>query len=146
MFRQRFVNCKRLTDDSAAIMATARYLKLLLIRHAQSLGNLQGLMEGQMSTELSELGHQQAQQLSNHLLQTLKIEHSNRPAPSTAPIHVYSSSLERASQTAQSLIKGLQQSPQTFQTYQTKALLEMHAGIFQGLTWAQAQSQISSAL
>lgn len=137
-------------------MATARYLKLLLIRHAQSLGNCEGIMEGQSSTELSELGHQQAHQLSTHLLQDHRRDylrdHLGAIAPPTpegkaiekitapvSPLHLYSSPLQRAAQTTQHLASGLQQKQQPFQLYSTQALKEMHQGILQGLTWAQAQ-------
>ncbi|MGB3300276.1 MAG: histidine phosphatase family protein [Phormidesmis sp.] len=105
------------------------YLKLLLIRHAQSLGNLQGQMEGQSSTALSALGQQQAEQLSHSLGQ------------STLPSHIYSSPLLRASQTTDYLTHGLQHLKHSFKIQKTDALQEMHQGVFQGLTWKQAQYQ-----
>ncbi len=122
-------------------MATAHYLKLILIRHAQSLGNLQGMMEGQSSTELSALGHQQAQQLSTHLLQSVTEKLAEKLAEPTTSLHLYSSPLQRAIQTTQPIIQALQQSQCHFQIHQTDALQELHQGIFQGLTWAQAQTQ-----
>ena len=105
------------------------YLKLLLIRHAQSLGNLQGQMEGQSSTELSAEGHRQAQQLSGRLAQ------------SELPTHIYTSPLLRASQTTHHLTSELQRLGHPFHSEQISALQEMHQGVFQGLTWAQAQLQ-----
>ncbi len=105
------------------------YLKLLLIRHAQSLGNLQGQMEGQNSTELSAEGHRQAQQLSHRLAQ------------SELPTHIYSSPLLRASQTTHHLTSELQRLGHPSYSRQTSALQEMHQGVFQGLTWTQAQLQ-----
>jgi broad specificity phosphatase PhoE len=108
------------------------YLKLLLMRHAQSLGNVQGQMEGQSSTALSAEGHRQAQQLSHRLMGL---------APSSGlPTHLYSSPLLRALQTTQYLSAALQQGHHFCDTQQTAALQEMHQGVFQGLTWAQAQA------
>ncbi|MEO0458721.1 MAG: histidine phosphatase family protein [Cyanobacteria bacterium P01_A01_bin.114] len=103
-----------------------RYLKLCLIRHAQSLGNAEARMEGQSSTALSPLGQQQAQQLAQYLAQ--------HGAP---PTHCYSSPLLRARQTAEALIApypGLSVS-------RLDSLQELHQGIFQGLTWAEATAQ-----
>ncbi len=104
------------------------YLKLLLMRHAQSLGNLQGQMEGQSSTELSPEGHRQAQQLCGALMQC------------TRPTHLYSSPLRRAVQTTEYLSTALQQLSHGYAFAQMTSLQEMHQGIFQGLTWAQAQA------
>ena len=103
------------------------HLKILLIRHAQSLGNAQGQMEGQRSTALSELGHTQAQQLKAYLM------------TQELPTHLYVSSLLRAQQTIQPLITSLQQRKHPFRIQQTNALRELHQGIFQGLTWTEAQ-------
>ena len=105
------------------------YLKILLIRHAQSLGNVAGQMEGQSSTALSKRGQAQAQQLKTYLL------------TQDWPTHIYSSPLLRALQTIKPLITALHQHKHDFRSQQTKALQELHQGIFQGLTWAQAQSQ-----
>ena len=105
------------------------YLKLLLIRHAQSLGNLQRQMEGQSSTELSAEGHRQAQRLSHSLVQ------------SALPTHIYSSPLLRASQTTDYLTSELQRLGHLFHIHQTDDLQEIHQGVFQGLTWRQAQLQ-----
>ncbi len=104
------------------------YLKLLLMRHAQSLGNLQGQMEGQGSTELSAEGHLQAQQLCGALMQSAR------------PTHLYSSPLLRAVQTTAYLSAALQQLSHSYSCQQMPSLQEMHQGIFQGLTWAQAQA------
>ncbi|MEM9906074.1 MAG: histidine phosphatase family protein [Cyanobacteria bacterium P01_D01_bin.44] len=102
------------------------FLKLLLIRHAQSLGNAEARMEGQSSTPLTPLGQHQAQQLTRYL--------QNHAEP---PSHCYSSPLLRAVQTAKTLIEpypGLAISP-------LDSLQELHQGIFQGLTWAEATAR-----
>lgn len=109
------------------------YLKILLIRHAQSIGNVQGLMEGQSSTDLSVEGYAQAARLSEYLV------------AQDLPTRCYSSSLLRATQTAQVLIERLgrvdaSDRPKQIRLEKTEALQELHQGIFQGLTWAQAQA------
>ena len=123
------------------------YLKLLLIRHAESLGNVQKIMEGQASTALSEMGQAQARRLGLALR-----------ASSDSPTHLYSSSLLRAKQTAAAIAYALSQkdvlapknshplaisnslSNAPFPIQETAALQEIHPGIFQGLTWAQAEA------
>lgn len=106
------------------------YLKLLLVRHAQSDGNVQKIMEGQSSTALSAKGQKQAQQLSHALLSS-----------SDLPTHLYSSPLLRAKQTAGAIASTLTQTHHPFTYKETDALKELHSGIFQGLTWPQAQAK-----
>jgi broad specificity phosphatase PhoE len=101
------------------------YLRLLLIRHAQSAGNEVGRMEGQGSTGLSPLGQWQAHTLGNFL-----------KAQEFAPSHCYSSPLLRATQTAAALVAAW--SDQGIVVQPVDALQELHQGIFQGLTWAEA--------
>ncbi len=101
------------------------YLKLLLIRHAQSLGNAAGMMEGQGSTALSAIGRSQSQRLAAYLGQ-------HYPCPEG----LYSSPLQRAIETAQPLAS-VWSCPLGVES----SLQEMHQGIFQGLTWAEAQQR-----
>ncbi|MEL6776257.1 MAG: histidine phosphatase family protein [Cyanobacteria bacterium J06597_16] len=108
------------------------YLKVLLMRHAQSVGNVKKLMEGQSSTALSPEGYGQAHRLSDALIQA--------GHPSQRPTHVYSSPLLRASQTARVLTEDLTSVSHGCCFRQEPALSEMHAGIFQGLTWAEAEA------
>ena len=111
----------------------ANYLKLLLIRHGESIGNIDGRLEGQLSTELSPQGQWQARQLSAYLQQN-----------QLQPTFFYSSPLQRAVETATYLevIAGC--------SLQLDAgLQELHQGIFQGLTWAEANlryPQVCAAL
>ncbi|MBE9069603.1 histidine phosphatase family protein [Leptolyngbya cf. ectocarpi LEGE 11479] len=108
----------------------ASYLTLLLIRHGESLGNVEGRLEGQMSTALSARGRWQTQQLAAYFKDQLKDQ-----AP---PTHIYSSPLQRAVETARPLaaVTGcpLQLAPQ---------IQELHQGIFQGLTWSEANQRYS---
>lgn len=129
-------------------------LKLLLIRHAESLGNRAGCMEGWQSTGLSSQGWQQAHTLGRRLAQE-----------NWHPTHVYCSPLRRASQTLVGMAAGWGSQghfvPETLGTEageleavqavlaQTLAvplvwsenLREYQNGIFQGLTWADACQQ-----
>lgn len=111
------------------------YLKLVLIRHAESLGNTQKRMEGQSSTPLTERGIRQAKQLAQSIVL------SGACAPIDWPTHLYTSPLLRAKQTARYLAESLQRENHPFQTIVDSQLQEIHQGIFQGLTWVEAQAQ-----
>jgi broad specificity phosphatase PhoE len=132
----------------------SKVLKLLFIRHAQSLGNVQKRMQGHGEFELSEVGKQQSEKLSKHLL-----------AESWRPSHVYSSPLKRTLQTTEILLSSFQSAilPATVSDLIDPAteapdeddkpvrrpikveyadeLKEFQNGIFQGLTWAEAQAK-----
>ncbi|MEO0348818.1 MAG: histidine phosphatase family protein [Cyanobacteria bacterium P01_A01_bin.15] len=100
------------------------YLKLVLIRHGESWGNVAGRLEGQMSTPLSAQGQRQAQQLGAYLQRQ------------TPPTHLYSSPLQRAVETAE-VLQQATGCPLTLDP----DLQELHQGIFQGLTWAEASQR-----
>ena len=133
------------------VAAMSKVLKLLFIRHAQSTGNQQKRMQGHGDFELSELGRSQAEKLAKRLL-----------AEGWHPSHVYSSPLKRTAQTTEILLTQFQSAPlpasvsdlidATMQPAPTSAappiavtyaneLKEFHNGIFEGLTWAEAQAQ-----
>lgn len=130
----------------------SKVLKLLFIRHAQSVGNVEKRMQGHGDFELSPLGKQQAEKLARFLL-----------AESWQPSHVYSSPLKRAVQTTEILLASFRAShlPATvsdlidpeqessieevsprkkIRIEYAEELTEFQNGIFQGLTWAEAQS------
>jgi 2,3-bisphosphoglycerate-dependent phosphoglycerate mutase len=101
------------------------FLKLLLIRHGQSTGNVAGRMQGHGDDGLTPIGRTQVQQLAQH------IQHIQ-------PTTIYSSPLRRTRETAMILQPNAQPNAQIFYT---PALAEFQNGIFQGLTWAEAQAQ-----
>jgi 2,3-bisphosphoglycerate-dependent phosphoglycerate mutase len=108
----------------------AEFLKLVIIRHAQSTGNVDRRMQGQSDYPLTDLGRTQAQKLAQHL----------RDAPPTV---IYTSPLQRTIHTteilrAEILRQGLPTAPPI---QLTPELAEYQNGIFQGLTWAEAQAQ-----
>lgn len=127
-------------------------LKLMLVRHGQSVGNTEGRMEGVSSTGLTPLGIQQAQQLGQHL-----------SATGWHPTHLYCSSLQRATATLAALANGLGIGlPNAFQVHPDRLpvadrviltanealpvlvlddLREYDCGILTGLTWAEARDR-----
>lgn len=105
-------------------------MKILFLRHAESLGNCEQRMIGQLEDHLSDQGRQQASQLGSVLVQQV-----------WQPTHLYSSPLQRAFQTAQLLSQAWPQDSHRPALETVDALKEIHPGIFQGLTWSQAQAQ-----
>lgn len=133
-----------------------RLLKLLFIRHAQSIGNQQKRMQGQGEYELSEEGKQQAEKLAHRLL-----------TEGWRPTDVYCSPLKRTVQTAEILLSPFLTDPlpavvsdlvngeveplregiatpgqhQDITVEYADELKEHQNGIFQGLTWAEAKAK-----
>lgn len=99
-------------------------LILLFIRHAESIGNQQGRMQGHRDYALSDHGWEQAQCLAQRLASDF-----------VAPTCMYSSPIRRAEQTAQVILNG---QPYPVPLVYDPRLSEGHPGIFQGLTWAEA--------
>lgn len=98
-------------------------MKLLLIRHGQSEGNVKGIIQGQMDFALTERGKAEA----NALGEWLKEEE----------IHaVYSSDLERAYQTASAVAIH-----HHMDVIRMKALREFHLGPLQGLTRSEVRKR-----
>ena len=127
-------------------------LKLLFIRHAQSVGNQQKRMQGHGEFELSREGKRQAEKLAQRLF-----------AESWQPSYVYSSPLKRAVQTTEILLSRflaeslpatvsdlvddevdlpleiLAREAHPIRVEYADQLKEFQNGIFQGLTWAEAK-------
>jgi broad specificity phosphatase PhoE len=101
-------------------------MRLLLIRHAESLGNQARQIQGQTQEPLTQLGRHQATQLGQFLGQL-----------TWSPTHLYTSPLRRAQETAQIVadcVGGLDITPHP-------DLQEIDNGVLQGLTWTEAQQQ-----
>ncbi|PZO38379.1 MAG: histidine phosphatase family protein [Shackletoniella antarctica] len=133
-------------------------LKLLLVRHGQSVGNTEGRMEGTSSTGLTPLGEQQSLRLGQHLADI-----------DWCPTHLYCSPLARATATLAWLISGFKEArpgdpesparlPNLFSAGELARqvtlipgqaisidlrddLKEYDSGIFTGLTWAEASQR-----
>lgn len=126
-------------------------LKLLFIRHAQSIGNIQKRMQGNGEFDLTEEGRHQAGRLAQRLLNE-----------SWQPSCAYSSPLRRAAETTEiivgrclahslpSAVSDLMDDeissplevqaihPPSIPIYYADELREFQNGIFEGLTWAEA--------
>lgn len=113
----------------------------LLLRHGEAWGNCQGRMMGQRDDRLTEVGRWQAACLGQTLAQTWRRQ-SGDPWPM-----VYTSPNARAVETAQILIEQFCQGqsltpdlPPALPLIQDDRLQEVHQGILEGLTWAEAQT------
>jgi 2,3-bisphosphoglycerate-dependent phosphoglycerate mutase len=129
-----------------------KLLKLLFIRHAQSIGNQQKRMQGNGEFELSPEGRRQASRLAQRLF-----------TEGWVPTGVYSSPLKRTMQTTEILLSPFVAKPlpavvgdlvdeeedddpreplsAEIPIAQSEDLREFQNGIFQGLTWAEAREQ-----
>ena len=128
-------------------------LKLLFVRHAQSVGNQQKRMQGNGEFDLSDEGRHQAEKLGQRLL-----------AESWQPTCVYSSPLRRAAQTSEIVLSRLLAEPlpsavsdliddgidsevvktspaRSLPVQYADELREFQNGIFEGLTWAEAMER-----
>jgi broad specificity phosphatase PhoE len=98
-------------------------VKLLLIRHGESVGNAEGRMQGQFDSPLSELGRDQARALLARL-----------QGEGWKPAAIYSSDLCRAAKTAGILAAGLG-TPVTLDV----RLREYDIGVLSGVIWREVE-------
>ena len=104
-------------------------MKLLLIRHGESQGNLSRRWQGWLDEPLTERGREQAQRLAERL-QRWSVENSE-------PIGmVYSSTLARAFQTASILAQSW-----GVPLVLDSRLRERDVGVMQGLTWPEIEAR-----
>jgi broad specificity phosphatase PhoE len=102
-----------------------------LVRHGESVSNLEGRVQGQEDVELSERGRAQA-------LQVAAWSHRLRTATALAPVtigEIWSSPLRRARETAAEIAAAL-----GLPVMVEEGLCELHAGIFQGHLWADLEA------
>ncbi len=100
-------------------------VRLLLVRHGETVWNQENRWQGHADTPLSETGHGQARQLARQL----RVEGRRIQA-------LYTSDLSRAHQTAEILGAVLGITPRT-----TEAWREMDIGTWSGLTTAEVVAQ-----
>jgi probable phosphoglycerate mutase len=96
---------------------------LLLIRHGESLYNIESRIQGQSDVALSPLGLRQSDAIANALA-------------SAGIDAVFSSPLRRAMQTAAPIADRLELKVQT-----DERLKELNAGTFQGLLWSEIEAR-----
>lgn len=100
-------------------------MRLILIRHAQSVANAEGRWQGKMDYDLSEVGVDQSQRLQKRFIDE-----------NLDPTHVYSSPLTRAYKTAEiSLPKSV--------IHKIPDLIENDAGVFSGKTSEELSDEYS---
>jgi broad specificity phosphatase PhoE len=97
--------------------------KIHLVRHGQTDWNVSGRWQGQLPTGLNEQGHQQAQQLAQHM----------KAWPIT---RISSSDLPRAQETAQAVADGRDIAIELDARWR-----EIDLGVFQGLMWQEIVAQ-----
>lgn len=90
----------------------------LLIRHGESIANKESFLAGQMDVDLTERGLAQAARTADYIAKNFKAD------------CLYSSDLIRAYQTAQSIGMTM-----NLPVHSCKDLREIHAGVWQGLTY-----------
>jgi probable phosphoglycerate mutase len=98
-------------------------MKLLLIRHGESIGNTEGRMQGQFDSPLSERGREQVRALGGRLL---------REGHAIAAI--YASDLSRAAETAEILAAGL-----AIPVVLDARLREYDVGALTGVIWREVE-------
>ena len=102
-----------------------------LVRHGESVSNLEGRVQGQEDVELSDLGRAQARQMAAWSRRLFG-------SPAVAPVtigEVWSSPLRRARDTAAEIAAAL-----GLPLLVEEGLCELHAGIFQGHLWADLET------
>jgi len=99
-------------------------VKLLLIRHGESVGNAEGRMQGQFDSPLNDLGRDQARALLARL-----------QGEGWKPAVIYSSDLCRAAETAGILAAGLE-APVTLDA----RLREYDIGMLSGVIWREVEA------
>ena len=101
-----------------------------LVRHGESVSNMEGRVQGQEDIELSALGHAQARQVADWARRLAASCHAG-----TAPIsEIWSSPLRRARETAEAIAAAI-----GLPVSVDEQLCELHAGIFQGHLWADLE-------
>jgi broad specificity phosphatase PhoE len=100
-------------------------MRLLLIRHGETVDNVAGIYAGIRDSPLTTHGVLQASRLASHLATSLKIS------------NIFSSDLQRASKTAESI--RLAQSTAPSETVKLELLREQDFGYYEGRTFLERQ-------
>ena len=99
-------------------------MRLVLVRHAESVGNAEERLQGHADYPLTDLGRAQAARLFDRF-----------KAERFEPSHVYSSPLKRVAETAQIVSRGW-----PVEISYSDDLKEQDVGVFSGLTWEEAET------
>lgn len=113
-------------------------MHVLMVRHAESLGNREYRIQGRVDYALSEQGIEQAHALGQSLAEN-----------AWKPTHIYTSTLQRALHTAEILRDYWATRESTASVMPYPDLQEIKNGVLEGLTWAEVQEthpELSAAL
>ncbi|MBD5530873.1 MAG: histidine phosphatase family protein [Lachnospiraceae bacterium] len=104
-------------------------MKLYLIRHAESYGNIKGKIISTTDFELTEKGIAQSQRIGQKICSELK----------GVPMSAYCSSIARAKQTLLEILRCIgQENPKITET---DSLKEMDLGLLEGMTWEERRQK-----
>ena len=104
-------------------------MKLYLIRHAESYGNIKGKIISTTDFELTEKGIAQSQRIGQKICSELKEQ----------PISAYCSSLARARQTLIEILRCI--GHENTEITETDFLKEMDLGLLEGMTWEERRQK-----
>lgn len=104
-------------------------MRLYLIRHAESYGNIKGKIISTTNFELTEKGIAQSQRIGQKLCSELKEK----------PISAYCSSLARTRQTLTEILRCLGR--ENMEITETDYLREMDLGLLEGMTWEERRQR-----
>jgi broad specificity phosphatase PhoE len=107
-----------------------------LIRHGESISNVEERVQGQADVELSPLGRRQAAAVA--AWSRAMLDAASAP---DATWEIWSSPLKRARHTAETIAASL-----GLPVHIDEELCELHAGVFQGHLWADLESQFPEAV
>ena len=100
-------------------------MRLLLVRHAESMGNVEGRMQGREETDLSEAGREQARRLHDRLV-----------GEGLQPTCVLSSPQRRTAQTAEIVCRSWSGPIELW-----NELVEHDVGVLTGLKWEEIETE-----
>ena len=107
-----------------------------LIRHGESVSNVEERVQGQADVDLSELGRRQAARVAARSRELVASALGN-----DSPWEIWSSPLNRARHTAEMIAAAV-----GLPLHIEERLCELHAGIFQGHLWADLETQFPEAV
>lgn len=107
-----------------------------LIRHGESVSNVEERVQGQADVDLSELGRRQAARVAARSRELVASALGN-----DSPWEIWSSPLKRARHTAEMIAAAV-----GLPLHIEERLCELHAGIFQGHLWADLETQFPEAV
>ncbi len=100
-------------------------MKLYLIRHAESYGNIKGKIISTTDFDLTEKGIAQAQRIGQKICLELR----------ESPILAFCSPLARAKQTLTEILRYIE--PENIKIVETDSLKEMDLGLLEGMSWEE---------